>query len=115
MSSSAQKIVKPSAIRSKNGWVSVREVIGPIKRWSKRYASLRERTLNFYKSETSSSPTDSLNLYQVQSITRTNIKPYCFEIILDKGHKEIMSVKTEDEMYSWMDVIERNAPSLAAA
>ena len=43
-------------------------------------------------------------LKEIEAVNRTDLKPYCFEIITkDKAY--YISVKSDDELYSWMDEI----------
>jgi tRNA A-37 threonylcarbamoyl transferase component Bud32 len=47
----------------------------------------------------------------VSSVTRVDIKPYCFEIIRSNGFKSVyVACKNDSELYSWIDEIYTKCP-----
>jgi protein-serine/threonine kinase len=43
-------------------------------------------------------------LKEISSVTRTDLKPYCFEVITkDKNYN--IACKSDEDLYSWMDEI----------
>lgn len=43
-------------------------------------------------------------LKEIQSVTRTDLKPYCIEIVT-KDKTYYVACKSDNELYSWMDEI----------
>lgn len=40
----------------------------------------------------------------IQAVTRTDLKPYCFELVT-KDKTYYIACKSDEELYSWMDEI----------
>ncbi|CAN6620195.1 serine/threonine-protein kinase Cla4p [Trichomonascus vanleenenianus] len=94
----------------KQGWVSVKEDGTMRFIWAKKFLVLRDNSLDFLKNETSTSP-QSIPLYTISSVTRVDIKPYCFEIIRSSGNKSVyVACKNDSELYSWIDEIYSKCP-----
>uniref|UniRef100_A0A060T7W0 non-specific serine/threonine protein kinase n=1 Tax=Blastobotrys adeninivorans TaxID=409370 RepID=A0A060T7W0_BLAAD len=95
----------------KSGWVSVKEDGTMRFMWTKKFLVLRDSALDFLKNETSSSSSLSIPLYTISSVTRVDIKPYCFEIIRSQGFKSVyVACKNDSDLYSWIDGIYTKCP-----
>jgi len=93
-------IVKRGYLHVKDSWL-----------WNRRWVILREQTLTFHKSETTYQAVALLFLKEVVNITRTDVKPYCFQ--LDTKEKTyFISCRNDDELYSWMDAIYERCPMI---
>ena len=71
----------PQDRRIREGWATIKEDGLKSLYWAKKYIILRESFLDFLKAETSSSPTLSISLKDIVSVNRTDMKPYCFEVV----------------------------------
>ncbi|OAD73889.1 hypothetical protein PHYBLDRAFT_112298 [Phycomyces blakesleeanus NRRL 1555(-)] len=88
----------------KDGYISVKEDGLRAWIWSKRFSVLRDQALTFHRNEQSGQCVALIFLKDVNSVTRTDLKPYCFEI----GTKEktyYIACKSDEDLYSWMDEI----------
>lgn len=61
-------------------------------------------------SSTLTSPSFSIPLYTVSSVTRVNLKPYSFEIIRTASKSIYVACKSDIELYSWIDEIYSKCP-----
>ncbi|ORY53009.1 Pkinase-domain-containing protein [Rhizoclosmatium globosum] len=77
--------------------------------WSKRWLLLREQTLTFHRNETTYQALVLIFLKEVESVSRTDHKPYCFEIVT-KDKSYYISCRSDEELYSWMDEIYQRSP-----
>ncbi|ORY08392.1 Pkinase-domain-containing protein [Basidiobolus meristosporus CBS 931.73] len=82
--------------------------------WSKRWALLRELTLTFHKNETSPQPVALIFLKEILAVNRTDLRPYCFEIIT-KDRTYFLSCKSDEEVYSWMDAVYQRSPLMGVS
>ncbi|KAL7750057.1 Protein kinase [Sorochytrium milnesiophthora] len=89
----------------KSGFVSVKEdgLMNFI--WQRRFLMLREHTLSFYKSESTSQPLNIVYLSEVSSVERTDIKPCCLEIKISDKRSILIACKTDSELYEWIEEI----------
>ncbi|ORX50534.1 Pkinase-domain-containing protein [Hesseltinella vesiculosa] len=88
----------------KRGYLSVKEDGLRSWIWSKRYFILRDQALTLHKNEQSSQCVAAILLRDVTQVTRTDLKPYCFEIAT-KDKTFYVSCKSDQELYTWMDEI----------
>lgn len=100
----------------KQGWVSVKED-GSIRSfmWIKKYLVLHDTQLEFHRNEVTptsiSSPSLFIPLYSITSVSRVDIKPYCFEIVREQSQKSVyVSCKSDVDLYSWIDEIYTKSP-----
>ncbi|KAG0639390.1 kinase-like domain-containing protein [Tuber brumale] len=112
--------------RIREGWATIKEDGLKSLYWAKKYIILREVSLDFLKTETSSSPTLSVSLKDIVSVNRTDMKPYCFEVVRmassqngassmasDAPRRTVfVSVKSEQELYDWVDDVYSRCPSM---
>ncbi|KAK9710678.1 Protein kinase [Basidiobolus ranarum] len=82
--------------------------------WSKRWVLLREMTLTFHRNETSPQPVALIFLKEISGVNRTDLKPYCLEIIT-KDRTYFLSCKSDEELYSWMDAIYQRSPLMGVS
>ncbi|CAG8773375.1 8538_t:CDS:2, partial [Cetraspora pellucida] len=97
MNSSNSQVVK-------KGYISVKEDGLRAWIWSKRWMLLREQTLTFHRNENTYQAVALIFLKEINSVSRTELKPYCFEI-QTKDKTYYLSCKNDEELYSWMDEI----------
>ncbi|KAJ3314403.1 Protein kinase [Boothiomyces sp. JEL0838] len=88
----------------KNGYVGVKEEGLRSFLWSKKWLVLRENTLTFHKSDTSTQAVALLFLREIEKVERTDLKPYCIEIT-SRDKTYYISLKSDEELYSWQDEI----------
>ncbi|CEG77653.1 Putative STE/STE20/PAKA protein kinase [Rhizopus microsporus] len=84
----------------KEGYISLKEEGLRAWIWSKRYCVLRDQSLTFHRNEC----IGLLFLKEIGSVTRVDLKPYCFEITA-KDKTYFIACKSDEELYSWMDEI----------
>ncbi|KAI8982356.1 kinase-like domain-containing protein [Mycotypha africana] len=88
----------------KEGYISVKEDGLRAWIWSKRFCVLRDQALTFHRNEQSGQCVALIFLKEITSVTRTDLKPYCFEVATgDKTY--YLACKNDEELYSWMDEI----------
>ncbi|KAJ3062184.1 Protein kinase, partial [Quaeritorhiza haematococci] len=93
----------------KRGYTSVKEDGLRSFIWSKRWLLLREQTLTFHRNENTYQALALIFLKEVESVQRTDHKPYCFEIVT-KDKSYYIACKNDEELYSWMDEIYQRSP-----
>ncbi|CAZ82957.1 unnamed protein product [Tuber melanosporum] len=112
--------------RIREGWATIKEDGLKSLYWAKKYIILREVSLDFLKTESSSSPTLSVSLKDIVSVNRTDMKPYCFEVVRmassqngassmasDAPRRTVfVSVKSEQELYDWVEDVYSRCPSM---
>lgn len=80
--------------------------------WTKKYLVLQDSMLYFFRNESATSAGITIPLNTVSSITRSDAKPYCFEIIRNANLKSMyVACKSDTECYTWIDDIYTNVPS----
>ncbi|KAL1926385.1 hypothetical protein VTP01DRAFT_5906 [Rhizomucor pusillus] len=93
----------------KDGYLSVKEDGLRAWIWSKRFCVLRDQALTFHRNEQSGQCVALIFLRDISSVTRTDLKPYCFEIAT-KDKTYYVACKSDNELYSWMDEIYNRSP-----
>ncbi|CAG8549277.1 6311_t:CDS:10 [Acaulospora morrowiae] len=93
----------------KKGYISVKEEGLRAWIWSKRWMLLREQTLTFHRNENTYQAVALIFLKEITNVSRTDLKPYCFEI-QTKDKTYYLSCKNDEELYSWMDEIYARSP-----
>ncbi|CDS12696.1 Putative STE/STE20/PAKA protein kinase [Lichtheimia ramosa] len=93
----------------KDGYLSVKEDGLRAWIWSKRFCVLRDQALTFHRNEQSGQCVALIFLKEIQSVTRTDLKPYCIEIVT-KDKTYYVACKSDNELYSWMDEIYNRSP-----
>ncbi|OAD70890.1 hypothetical protein PHYBLDRAFT_114945 [Phycomyces blakesleeanus NRRL 1555(-)] len=91
------------------GYLSVKEDGLRAWIWSKRYCVLRDQALTFHRNEQSGQCVALIFLKEITSVTRTDLKPYCFEVT-NKDKTYYIACKNDEELYSWMDEIYNRSP-----
>ncbi|KAG1502948.1 hypothetical protein G6F53_010747 [Rhizopus delemar] len=87
----------------KEGYLSLKEEGLRAWIWSKRYCVLRDQSLTFHRNEAGQC-IGLLFLKEIGSVTRIDLKPYCFEITA-KDKTYYIACKSDEELYGWMDEI----------
>ncbi|CAO3692082.1 unnamed protein product [Rhizopus stolonifer] len=85
----------------KEGYLSLKEEGLRAWIWSKRYCVLRDQSLTFHRNEAGQC-IGLLFLKEIGSVTRIDLKPYCFEITA-KDKTYYIACKSDEELYGWMD------------
>lgn len=93
----------------KKGYISVKEDGLRAWIWSKRWTLLRDQTLTFHRNENTYQAVALIFLKEITNVSRTDLKPYCFEI-QTKEKTYYLSCKNDEELYSWMDEIYTRSP-----
>ncbi|ORY87899.1 kinase-like domain-containing protein [Protomyces lactucae-debilis] len=103
----------------KQGWASVKEDGIKSWIWTKKYLILKEGTLNMMKNEQATSPSIQIPLREVSNVQRLESKSPCIEIVRDMGNAQIrtfvIALKTDTELYAWMDEIYNRCPMLGVS
>jgi len=97
----------------KKGYASVKEDGLRSFLWSKRYLVLREQTLTIQRNETTYQAIANIFLGSVESVQRTDHKPFSFEIVT-KGKTYYIACKTSDDLYAWIDEIYKRSQSMVS-
>ena len=98
----------------KDGWAKVKEEGGGFMKafWSERFLVLREKQLDFLKSNTSNKTSFTIQLRDVSNITRSDNYPYSLELTKESSKQWILKFETDNEVYGWMDSIYDRCPSM---
>ncbi|KAK4052278.1 Protein kinase [Microbotryomycetes sp. JL221] len=97
------------------GWVTVKEDGLRAWIWSKRWLVLRQDSLSFYKSDTNSSnPSTVINLKDLTSVTREDLKPFCISLVTAQ-RSYFLALKSDEELYGWMDEIYSRSPLMGVS
>lgn len=104
-----------TSANSKRGWVQVKDDgIFTSFRWNKRFIVINDKTLNFYKTESTNEPADlTFPLNLIHSINLKNLGPknsYNFEIISKNGKPILISVKLNNDYLDWLDAFSTKCP-----
>jgi len=97
----------------KKGYASVKEDGLRSFLWSKRWLVLREQTLTIQRNETTYQAIANIFLGSIESVQRTDHKPFSFEIIT-KGKSYYIACKTSEDLYEWMDEIYKRSQSMVS-
>jgi len=97
----------------KKGYASVKEDGLRSFLWSKRFLILREQTLTIQRNETTYQAIANIFLGSVESVQRTEHKPFSFEIVT-KGKSYYIACKTSEDLYEWIDEIYKRSQSMVS-
>ncbi|KAF2484744.1 kinase-like domain-containing protein [Neohortaea acidophila] len=97
----------------RDGWAKVKEEGGGFMKsfWNERFLVLREKQLDFLKSNTSSKTTNVIALREILNVTRCDNYPFSLELAREGGKVWILRFETDNEVYGWMDNIYDRCPS----
>lgn len=98
----------------KDGFAKVKEEgAGFMKQfWNERFLVLREKQLDFLKSNTTTKVAMTIYLREVSNITRSDSYPYSVELTRDGNKVWILKFDTDNEVYGWIDSIYDRCPSM---
>ena len=98
----------------KDGWAKVKEEGGGFMKafWNERFLVLREKQLDFLKSNTSNKTSSTIQLKDVSNITRSDNYPFSLELTREGSKVWILKFDTDNEVYGWMDSIYDRCPSM---
>ena len=98
----------------KDGWAKVKEEGGGFMKafWNERFLVLREKQLDFLKSNTSSKTSFTIYLKDVSNVARSDNYPFSLEIAKEGGKLWLLKFETDNEVYGWMDSIYDRCPSM---
>ncbi|GAA5884685.1 hypothetical protein JCM3774_003568 [Rhodotorula dairenensis] len=98
----------------RRGWVSVKEDGLRAWLWSKRWLVLREHSLSFYKSETTTTPSVSIELAEITAVTREDLKPFCLAISTP-AKTYYLALRSDEELYGWLDDVYERSPLMGVS
>ncbi|KAG0653286.1 Protein kinase [Rhodotorula mucilaginosa] len=98
----------------RRGWVTVKEDGLRAWLWSKRWLVLREHSLNFYKSETTATPSVSVELADITAVTREDLKPFCLAIATP-AKTYYLALRSDEELYGWLDDVYERSPLMGVS
>ncbi|KAI9283376.1 kinase-like domain-containing protein [Sporodiniella umbellata] len=93
----------------KDGYLQVKEDGFRAWIWSKRYVVLRDQAITFHRNEQTGQCIAIAFLKEMTSVTRSELKPYCFELET-KSRSYYIACRNDEELYSWMDEIYNRSP-----
>ncbi|KAK5166156.1 Protein kinase [Saxophila tyrrhenica] len=98
----------------RDGWAKVKEEGGGFmsKFWNERFLVLREKQLDFLKSNTSNKTSHSIFLREVANISRSDNYPFSLELTKEDQKVWILKFDTDNDVYGWMDSIYDRCPSM---
>lgn len=98
----------------KSGWAKVKEEGGFMKGvfWSEKFLVLKEKQLDFQKSDNTSKVSFSIPLKEVLNITRSETYPLSFELTREPSKLYICKLDTDSDVYAWIDGIYNKCPSM---
>lgn len=98
----------------KDGWAKVKEEGGGFMKsfWNERFLVLREKQLDFLKSNTSNKTSHTILLREVANIERSNNYPFSLELTKEGNKMWILKFDTDNDVYGWMDSIYDRCPSM---
>ncbi|GAA5990512.1 hypothetical protein JCM10908_007406 [Rhodotorula pacifica] len=98
----------------RRGWVTIKEDGLRAWLWSKRWLILREHTLSFYKSETTTTPSISVELADITAVTREDLKPFCLAIAT-AAKTYYLALRSDEELYGWLDDVYERSPLMGVS
>jgi len=98
----------------KDGWAKVKEEGGGFMKafWTERFLVLREKQLDFLKTNTSSKTSFTILLKDVSNVTRSDNYPFSVELSKESGKQWILKFDTDNDVYGWIDGIYDRCPSM---
>nr|KAJ3419052.1 Protein kinase [Polyrhizophydium stewartii] len=93
----------------KRGHVLVKEAGIRSFVWSKRWMQLRDQMVTIHKNENSYQALLIIFLKDVEGVQRSDIKPFCFEIVT-KERTYFVACDSDSDLYSWMEDIYSGLP-----
>ncbi|GMF30622.1 unnamed protein product, partial [[Candida] boidinii] len=98
-----------TTIHRKNGWVHVKDEGLISFRWPKKYLILTETSLDFFKNDDKIELSFSIPLLHINKCIKNQMRTHCFEIV-HRSKSTFVAVKTETELYMWIDSILAKCP-----
>lgn len=80
--------------------------------WNERFLVLREKQLDFLKSEAATKVAMTIYLKEVSNVTRSDSYPYSVELTKEDNKIWILKFDTDNDVYSWIDSIYGRCPSM---
>ena len=98
----------------KDGWAKIKEEGGGFMKgfWNERFLVLREKQLDFLKSNTTNKTSSVILLRDVANITRSDSYPFSLELTKEGGKLWILKFDTDNDVYGWLDNIYDRCPSM---
>lgn len=98
----------------KDGFAKVKEEgAGFMKQfWNERFLILREKQLDFYKSNTTTKVSLTVYLRDIHNVTRSDNYPFSIELTKEGNKQWILKFETDNDVYGWMDNIYDRCPSM---
>ncbi|KAH6576467.1 hypothetical protein BASA61_005266 [Batrachochytrium salamandrivorans] len=79
--------------------------------WSKRWLQLRDQMVTIHKNENTYQAISIILLKEVESVQRSDLKPFCFEIVT-KDRSYYIACDCDSEVYSWIEDIYVRSPQV---
>nr|OQO28647.1 hypothetical protein B0A51_04857 [Rachicladosporium sp. CCFEE 5018] len=98
----------------KDGFAKVKEEAASFMKqfWSEKFLILREKQLDFYKSNTTTKVNMTIYLRDVINVTRSDNYPYSVELTKEGNKVWILKFETDNDVYGWIDGIYDRCPSM---
>jgi len=98
----------------KDGFAKVKEEgAGFMKQfWNERFLILREKQLDFYKSNTTTKVALTVFLRDIHNVTRSDNYPFSIELTKEGNKQWILKFETDNDVYGWLDNIYDRCPSM---
>jgi hypothetical protein len=98
----------------KDGFAKVKEEgAGFMKQfWNERFLILREKQLDFFKSNTTTKVALTIYLRDINNVTRSDNYPFSIELTKEGNKQWILKFETDNDVYGWLDNIYDRCPSM---
>jgi hypothetical protein len=98
----------------KDGFAKVKEEgAGFMKQfWNERFLILREKQLDFFKSNTTTKVSLTVYLRDIHNVTRSDNYPFSIELTKEGNKSWILKFETDNDVYGWLDNIYDRCPSM---
>jgi hypothetical protein len=100
----------------KDGFAKVKEEgAGFMKQfWNERFLILREKQLDFFKSNTTTKVALTVYLRDINNVARSDSYPFSIELTKEGNKQWILKFETDNDVYGWLDNIYDRCPSMGA-
>jgi protein-serine/threonine kinase len=93
-----------TAVVRKRGPILIKEAGIRSFMWSKRFLQLRDQMVTIHKNDITYQALQVILLKDVESVQRTDLKAYCFEIAT-KNKTFQLACENDSDLYSWIEEI----------
>lgn len=98
----------------RDGWAKVKEEGGGFMKvfWNDRFLVLREKQLDFLKSDKSGKVSNTIMLRDVSHVTRSDNYPFSVELTKEGNKIWILKFDSDTDVYNWMDSVYDRCPQM---